>query len=424
MFGFGSIDGVIGEDRIREAVERALDEWDVTGKKVLALIPDATRTCPVDVFFRVLSELAGARAERMDYLIALGTHPPMTEEAIDGLLGMPRSERESRFPKTAVHNHLWQDPASLVSVGKIPASDIAAITEGRFEMEVDVTVNRMVFDYDVLVVVGPVFPHEVVGFSGGNKYFFPGIAGAEIINFFHWFGALITNPRIIGNAYTPVRAIVDRAASMLDRERRCMALVVAGGELRGLYCGTPEEAWAEAAELSDALHIVYLDRAYDSVLSCAPAMYDDIWTAGKCMYKLEPVVADGGELIIYAPHVTEISYTHGEVLDEIGYHTRDFFVENWDRYKGYPWGVVAHSTHVRGIGEMVDGVEHCRVQVTLATGIPEARCRKVNLGYRDPASIDPADWRDREDEGKLYVPHAGETLYRLKEPPEWQAPTR
>jgi len=420
LFGSGSARKVFGEKDIREALARALDEWKVAGKRVLALIPDSTRTCPVGEIFRTLSDLAAPRVARMDYLIALGTHPPMSDEAIAKHLGVSRPERERRWPKTAVFNHLWQDPASLVSIGKIPASDIAAITGGRFEMEVDVKINKLVLDYDLLVVIGPVFPHEVVGFSGGNKYFFPGIAGAEIINFFHWFGAVITNPRIIGNARTPVRAIVDRAAAMIDRERRCVSLVVAGGELRGLWCGTPEEAWAEAAKLSEKLHIVYMPRAYDSVLSCAPEMYDDIWTAGKCMYKLEPVVADGGELIIYAPHVTEISYSHGKVLDEIGYHTRDFFVANWEKYKKHPWGVVAHSTHVRGIGRMERGVEKCRVRVTLATGIPEERCRRVSLGYRDPKSIRIDDWKGRESEGRLYVPHAGETLHRLKNPPEWQ----
>ena len=422
MFGIGAVDMEIVEEQIREHCERAVAEWNMDGRKVLVIIPDSTRTCPVPEFFRALTEPATPVVKRIDYLIALGTHPPMSDDAIDAHLGMAKSEREERFTKTSVFNHRWKDPGALTSVGKIPAADIASITDGRFEMDVDVTVNRMVFDYDLLVVVGPVFPHEVVGFSGGNKYFCPGIAGQEIIDFFHWFGALITNPKIIGNAYTPVRAVVDRAAAMIDREKRCMALVVAGEKLRGLYAGTPEEAWAEAARLSDGLHIVYREHPYDSVLSCAPRMYDDVWTGGKCMYKLEPVVADGGELIIYAPHITEISYSHGKVLDEIGYHTRDFFVENWEAYKHHPWGVIAHSTHVRGIGRMEGGVEKCRVKVTLATGIPEERCRKVGLEYRDPATIDPADWAGKEAEGRLCVPHAGETLYRLKQPPGWQAP--
>jgi nickel-dependent lactate racemase len=148
-------------------------------------------------------------------------------------------------------------------------------------------------------------------------------------------------------------------------------------------------------------------------------MYDEIWVAGKCMYKLEPVVADGGELIIYAPHIHEISLTHGESIRSVGYHCRDYFLKQWDKFKHLPWTTMAHSTHVRGIGTYENGVEKCRIQVTLATSIPEEVCREINLGYRDPATIDPADYANREDEGVLLVPKAGEMLFHLKQRPAW-----
>jgi len=151
------------------------------------------------------------------------------------------------------------------------------------------------------------------------------------------------------------------------------------------------------------------------VLSMVPEMYDDLWTAAKGMYKVEPVVADAGEVIIHAPHIKEVSYTHGHVLDAIGYHVRDYFVKQWERFKGYPWGVLAHSTHLRGIGTYEDDVERPRIQVTLATGIPRERCERLGLGYRDPSGIDPREWTNREHEGILLVPRAGETLYRRKE---------
>jgi hypothetical protein len=126
------------------------------------------------------------------------------------------------------------------------------------------------------------------------------------------------------------------------------------------------------------------------------------------------VVAEGGELIIYAPHISEISYTHGKIIDQIGYHVRDYFIKQWERYKDFPWGVLAHATHLRGIGTYEDGVERPRISVTLATGIPRQRCEKLNLGYLDPQSIDPQEWARREAEGILLVPKAGETLYRLE----------
>jgi nickel-dependent lactate racemase len=357
-------------------------------------------------------------------MIALGTHPPMSEEKILQRLEITPEERSGRFASVRLLNHAWKDLDHLTTLGEISAEEIHAISGGRFAQSVKVTINRAIFDYDLLLICGPVFPHEVVGFSGGNKYLFPGISGAEILNFFHWLGAAISNPRIIGYADTPVRRVVDRAAQMVPVERRALCMVVCKETLAGLFAGTPEAAWAEAHRLSDRLNIVYKDRPFHTVLSCAPPMYDEIWVAGKCMYKLEPVVADGGELIIYGPHIRKLSETHGEAIERIGYHTAEYITKQWDRFKDEPWGVLAHSAHVRGIGTYENGVERPRIRVTLATGIPEEVCRRINLGYRDPASIDVDAYRDREDEGVLLVPKAGEMLYRLNNPPEWARPVR
>jgi nickel-dependent lactate racemase len=284
---------------------------------------------------------------------------------------------------------------------------------------VPVEINRLVLEYDQIVIIGPVFPHEVVGFSGGNKYLFPGVSGPRILNFFHWLGAVVTNPMIIGNKWTPVRRVVDRAGAMVPTPKLCFCLVADGRGLAGLYAGTPEAAWDAASELSRRLHITYMEHPFHTILSCAPAMYDELWTGGKCMYKLEPVLADGGELIIFAPHIREVCMSHGATLLEVGYHCRDYFLKQWDWFKHYPWGALAHSTHVYGLGTYENGVETPRARVTLATGIPEAVCRKINLGYRDPASIRQEDFSGREEQGVLLVPKAGEMLYHLKNPPVW-----
>jgi nickel-dependent lactate racemase len=346
----------------------------------------------------------------------------MSEEAICGRLEITTEEWRSRYAKMRFFNHEWDNPAALREVGTIPSADISALTDGLFAMDVPVEINARVFDYDQVIIVGPVFPHEVVGFSGGNKYLFPGVGGPKILNFFHWLGAVCTNPMIIGSKWTPVRKVVDRAGAMVNVGKCCFAMVVAPDKsLAGLFFGTPESAWDAASELSRQVHITYVERPFKTVLSCAPAMYDELWVAGKCMYKLEPVVADDGELIIYAPHVHELSVTHGRLIEELGYHCRDYFLKQWDKFKHYPWGVLAHSTHVRGIGTMNNGTEQCRVKVTLATGIPEATCRKINLGYRDPKTIRVEDFSNRETEGVLLVPKAGEMLYRLQDPPAWSA---
>ena len=425
--GIGHDNRLLTDAEVRSTVLDAFDRVDVGGRRVLVIILDHTRTAPMGLLFRIIYEALSPRASKLDYLIALGTHPPLSQEMIYRRVEITAQEHQTRFPKVRFFNHRWDDPASLAEIGRLRAEEIKDITAGLFElvrrslggMEVAITINRMIHDCDLLLIVGPVFPHEVVGFSGGNKYLCPGIAGQGIIDLLHWLGAVITNPVIIGNKHTPVRELIDRAAALMTIPRLALSLVVKGEGLAGIYLGSPEESWSQAADLSARLHIVYKDRPFHTVLSQAPEMYDDIWTAGKCMYKLEPVVADGGTLIIYAPHIQEVSVTHGEVIEQVGYHTRDYFLRNWDRFQQYPWGVLAHCTHVRGIGCMEDEAERPRINVVLATQIPPEVCKKINLGYMDPATIDPQDYANREQEGVLYVPKAGETLYRLKTaPPE------
>ncbi|MFO7870042.1 MAG: lactate racemase domain-containing protein [Kiritimatiellia bacterium] len=410
--GKGSPEQALDAGDVASICEAAAEEWRPDGKNVLFVIPDSTRTCPMDILFGALYKAFAPRVKKLDFLVALGTHPPMPEEAIHHMVGITAREHGEKFAKASFFNHAWRDDSQLKAIGTIPAREIESISENRLKMDVTITCNRMIESHDLIILVGPVFPHEVVGFSGGNKYLFPGIAGKEIIDFFHWLGALITNREIIGKKRTPVRKVVDRAARFVEKERRAFCLVVKEKHPAGIYYGTPEEAWSAAADLSTVVNIHCTDRLYDTVLSQAPGMYDDLWTGGKAMYKLEPVTARGGRIIIFAPHITEVSKVHGGVLLETGYHVRDFFLQQWDKYKEYPWGILAHSTHVKGMGGYSNNVEDPWVDVILATGIPEDTCRRINLGYMDWRNIDVKEYSGREEEGILYVPRAGETLYR------------
>ncbi len=399
------------------AISCLRDEY--RNKRVLMIVPDNTRSAPIGVVFKAVhAHLAGA-VSKLDVMIALGTHQPMSEAAICRRLEISEDERGTTFRDVAFHNHAWDKPEALREIGNISAAEIGYLTGGLFAMDVPVEVNRLVFEYDQIIIAGPVFPHEVVGFSGGNKYLFPGVSGPRILNFFHWLGAVVTNPMIIGNKWTPVRRVVDHAGAMVATPKLCFCLVTEGHGMAGIYAGSPEAAWDAASELSRALHVTYKDHAFHTILSCAPEMYDELWTGGKCMYKLEPVLADGGELIIYAPHIAEVCVSHGAALLEIGYHCRDYFLKQWDRFQHYQWGVLAHSTHVYGVGTYESGIETPRARVTLATGISEEVCRKINLGYRDPRSLRPEEFANREDKGILLVPKAGEMLYHLKNPPVW-----
>ncbi|MFP3895313.1 MAG: lactate racemase domain-containing protein [Anaerolineales bacterium] len=412
--GKGYTDRFLTEEEAREIFQEGLEQIDVEDKKVMVIMPDGTRSSPLPLCFRALTELLGEKTQVLDFIIALGTHAPMSEQAICDHLGITLQERRKKYAEIGLYNHNWRQ--GLEEIGVIPAAKSRTLSEGLLEEDVVVEINSRLLNYDHIIICGPVFPHEIAGFSGGNKYFFPGVSGPGIIDFTHWLGALIGNVNTIGYQDTPVRRALDEAARFIDIPKSCFSMVVKGhADLAGLYFGTPEASQAEAAKLSVEVNVTYVEHTCDTVLAVMPELYDDVWTAGKGMYKTEPIVADGGQVIIYAPHIDEVSYTHGEILDQIGYHVRDYFLAHMDTLSDVPRTAMAHATHVKGAGTYEDGQERPRVRVILATGVPKERCERINLGYMDPKTIDPAEWMGREKEGILVVPRAGEVLYRLQE---------
>ncbi len=414
VIGRCSPDTRLTEEEIRDLIAAGTPVDLYRNKKILVLTPDATRTCPLPQMIRCLSDVYGRICRRLDFMVALGTHPPLPAKKILELYGVSPEDKQTRFRSSEFFNHRWDLPETFTELGVIPAEEIFALSKGHLNEHVPVLINRRIFDYDLVVILGPVFPHEVVGFSGGAKYLFPGISGGAFLHFFHWLGAVLTCAGIIGKRETPVREVIHRALDMVPVPVHCLAMVVTpASDLGGLYVGGAREAWSAAARLSARIHIVRKPAPYHTVLGRAPAMYDELWVAGKVMYKLEQIVADGGRLIIYGPHIATISRTWGEPIEKIGYHVRDYFLERMDAFAGIPRGVLAHSTHVRGTGRFENGVEHPRIEVILATAIPADVCHRINLGYMDPAGIDPADYREREDEGLLVVDRAGEILYQL-----------
>ncbi len=305
----------LSEEEILASLEAGIPRRLVEGRRVLVLTPDATRTCPLAFMVRAVSRIVSPWAARLDFMVALGTHQPMSDAAIDALYGIGPGDREAAFGDARFLNHRWDLEGTLRRLGRIDASRVEEVTGGLFRESVDVDINRAVFEYDLLLILGPVFPHEVAGFSGGHKYLFPGISGGDFLHFFHWLGAVHTVWKTIGTRDNPVRAILEDAAAMVPVDRHCIAMVVhPDGGLAGLFVGEPREAWARAAALSARVHVVYRDKPFPTVLGLAPRMYDELWTAAKVMYKLEPVVADGGKLIIHAPHVMEISRTWGDQI--------------------------------------------------------------------------------------------------------------
>jgi nickel-dependent lactate racemase len=414
--GEGSPSTILLEEQVESIIADGTPAKMFANKRVLVLTPDATRTCPLPMMIRAIRAVLGAKAAKLDFMVALGTHTPLPEKEILKLYGLTTQQKQTQFPNSLFLNHRWERSQTFRRIGYLREADVEKVSQGHLREKVPIDINKIIYDYDLVVILGPVFPHEVVGFSGGAKYLFPGISGGEFLHFFHWLGAVMTCPNIIGIKDTPVRQLINRAAEKIDLPVHCMAMVVnSEASLCGLYVGDAGLAWSEAADLSSKIHIVTKKKPYRIVFGRTPRMYDEIWTAGKVMYKLEQVVAEGGKLIIYAPHIHDISRTWGKYIEKTGYHVRDYFLAQMDRFKDSPRGVLAHSTHVRGIGTYQNGVERPRVEVVLASAIPKEKCAQINLGYLNPEEIRIEDYLEKEDDGILYVDHAGEILYRLED---------
>jgi lactate racemase len=417
----------LDDEQSASVLHQALEEQ-VAGERVLVLVPDTTRDVPMARIFPAVAR-ALHRAASIKVMVALGTHPPMPAPAVADWLGLHSTTGSPMGPMPAVEalNHDWANPSALRQLGTITKDTLQAVAGPYWHTslggDLAVRVNRAALDADRVVIVGPTLPHEVAGFSGGAKYLFPGISGPEMIDVMHWLGALVGVLATIGAEGTPVRALIDHAASLLPTPVTMVALVNdapgAGQDhdgaavVAGMYAGDLGPAWAASVAQAKARHTTWLDRAYPRVISCPMPMYGELWTAGKAMYKLEPAVADGGELVIYAPHLSEVSVTHGQDIFDIGYHVLAYFLGQWERFAGRSLAVMAHSTHVKGAGhyDVAAMTEAPRVEVKLATQIPAADCQRLNLGYVNPSSLEAE--LAAPGEGTLVVRRAGEMLYRV-----------
>lgn len=413
----GGPDSTLSQEQIEEHILAGLADLDLDGKSVALVLPDGTRSVPMGRLLPAVHRALQGRATSVTALIALGTHAAMDEEAQARMFGFEPGRSQETYPGWEFRNHEWWDEENcFADLGTISAEEVTEYSGGRLhDVPMRVLVNKVVVEADVSLVVGPVLPHEVVGISGGNKYFFPGLSGHDVIDLSHWVGALISSYEMIGTrGITPVRALINAATERIPGPKYCVAVVTEAGtdELHSISVGTTEAAWAAAADIAAASHITYLKEPVTRMVAVLPRMYEDMWTGMKGFYKAEPCIADGGEVIIYAPHITSVSDMHPNI-ENIGYHNRDYYVGQWEKFKDEPWGELAHSTHGRGMGTWspTEG-ERNRVTVTLCTGIPCETVEKINLTYLDPAEFDLQAYRD--DPGTMVIDDAGEVLFRLE----------
>ena len=385
------------------------------GERVLAIIPDKTRDDNTHLLFPIADKfLTNRGVAHFDALVAQGTHPPMTDEQKLEKIGAETFAGR-------IFDHRWDDPDYIVTLGELSADKVSALTGGLIDYPVPVTINELLAPgiYDTVLVFGATVPHEVAGFAGGAKYFFPGVAGPELTHTTHWLGALAGIEKTIGQVETPTRMLIEAATDLIPARIISLNTVVSRGDdgqlvTFALFTGDIREAFRRAADLSRGIHIHYTGRKYKRVVALLDPHYDELWVGGKASYKLGAIVEDGGELIIFAPHLTKLSETHGALIEKYGYAplevVRDMLGASRELRENLC--IAAHLAHVAYAGRVdSDGKVVPRYRITMATGIDEQTCRRVNLDYLDHRTFDPSVLASDPD--TLIVKDAGRDLYKV-----------
>jgi nickel-dependent lactate racemase len=415
--GLGAPEADLTADELRQIVEDALSGIEA-GARVLAIVPDKTRDDNTDVLFPAAAAILRKRGvDLFDALIAQGTHVPMTPEEKAAKLGTTESWDGVRH----IFDHHWSSPDELVEIGEISADEVSEISGGAYRKPIRLSINKRLApgEYDVVLIFGATVPHEVAGFAGGAKYFFPGVAGPDLTHATHWIGALAGIENIIGRIETPTRRLIEAAADHITPEVICFTSVVTRDEnerlrTHALFAGDFRESFRRGAEVSKAVHIKYTGRTYRRVVALLDEHYDELWVGGKASYKLGGIIEPGGELIIYAPQLKCISVTHGAMIEKYGYgvieRMQELVAESGELEENLC--VAAHLAHVAYAGRRSESGEVVpKFKITLASQIDKETCKRVNLGYLDYREFSIDDYRDDD---TLIVERAGRDLYLVR----------
>ncbi len=295
--------GGIQDRELYEALQQSLEGRDL--KKVLILPPDFTRFhSQAGLITQMYYQMLTACGVWVDIMPALGTHEPMSQEQWGVMFG------DIPYERMIVHD--WRN--DIVKIGEVPAEYLKEITEGLWDEGISVEINRRVLDdqYDLVISVGQVVPHEVIGMANHSKNLFVGVGGSDMINKSHMVGAIYGMERIMGQDHTPVRKIFDYSFEHFLKERPILFVLTVctlhqeKSQLDGLFIGEGRTCLTEAIKLAQETNVDYVDGGIQKcIVYLNPDEFKSTWLGNKAIYRTRMAIADGGELIVLAPGVTK-----------------------------------------------------------------------------------------------------------------------
>lgn len=420
VVGSGSATTDFSPTELRTILEQALLRVGA-GARVLSIIPDKTRDDNTDILFPFAAEILSQRqVAQFDALVAQGTHGPMTDVEKRSKVGLTDGQVASVLGQ--IYDHQWNVPEELTTIGALTAADVFRLTNGLINEAVNVNLNRLLAPgiYDIILIFSATVPHEVAGYAGGAKYLFPGVAGPDLTHATHWLGALASIENVIGKVETPTRHMIEAAADFVPAQIITLNSVVTRDDddrlrTHALFAGDFRKAFRAAAEVSRHVHIKYTGRKYNRVVALLDEHYDELWVGGKASYKLGGIIKEGGELIIYAPHLRAISETHGRLIEKYGYapldRVREMVALSEELQNNL--AVAAHLAHVSYAGKRDEqGRVIPRYRITMASALDEETCRRVHLGFMDYREFRRENYE--HDPDTMVVDRAGRDLYLVE----------
>ena len=403
----GAPDKAFGCDEIKKALFDAFDRLGER-KKVLVIPPDFTRFhSRAGELTRYVYEYFGERLT--DILPALGTHFKMTDAEIEKMF--------PDVPKSLFRVHNWRE--DVVTVGVVPEDFVEDVSEGAVDYPVPVQINRLLLEggYDLILSVGQVVPHEVIGMANYNKNIFVGVGGSECINKSHFIGAVYGMERIMGRSKGPVRKVLNYASDYFTAGLPIIYLqtVISEGEdglqMRGLYIGDDFECFEKASELSLKTNFRMMNREMKKVVVYLdPEEFRSTWLGNKSIYRTRMAIADDGELIVLAPGLHQFGEDpiNDQLIRKYGYantpQVLQYVNENEDLQHGL--GVAAHLIH---------GSSEGRFKIIYCPGhLTRTEIESVGFSYADLSEMMKKYNPDKLKDGWNIVD--GEEIYYISNP--------
>ena len=382
----------ISDEQLLEALAKAIEGQNL--KKVLLLPPDMTRLHSyagkiTAMYYQMLKDTC-----QVDIMPALGTHDPMSEAECLEFFGPD-------VPYSVFVPHRWKD--DIVKIGTVPAEYVREVSEGLIDYPIDVEVNKRLLDpsYDLIISVGQVVPHEVVGMANYSKNIFVGCGGKTIINRSHFLGAVYGMERVMGKDFSPVRKVFDYAETHFIRHMPLMYILtvttVDAGEvnLEGLYIGRERFLFENALEQSQKRNLIFLDRAPKKVVVYLDEReFKSTWLGNKSVYRTRMAIADNGELLILAPGVRKFGEDSGidALIRKYGYVGRMKVLEAYKQNEDL-------QDNLSAAAHLIHGSSDGRFSITYAVeNLTREEVEGVNFNYMQLsdalARYNPAELKD------------------------------